>query len=70
VTPRMRRQGQGGEPVEGNPRHVDRATASGGAALALKVAECNSSNAYTVERQGFSRIKLPSETATPGRGGK
>jgi hypothetical protein len=66
----MRRRGRGGEPVEGNPRYADRATTTGGAALALKVAERNSSDAYAVERRGFSWIELPGGAAAPGRGGK
>jgi hypothetical protein len=42
----------------------------GSVTLALKVAERNSSSAYSVERRGFSWIELPGEAAAPRRGGK
>jgi hypothetical protein len=66
----MWRQGRGGEPVEGNPWHGGRAMEMGHAALALKVAEHNSSGVDAMARQGFSWIEHPGKAAAPGRGGK
>jgi hypothetical protein len=50
--------------------HGGRVTATGVAALALEVAERNSSGAHTMERRGFSWIELPGEAATPRKEGR
>jgi hypothetical protein len=54
----MRRGGRGGEPIEGDPRHGGRATTTGGATLALIVAEHNNNSADAMQRRGFSWIGL------------